>query len=219
MDQRTVKSGNRRERKKGETRQLIIDVAMEMFREQGFQATSMEQIANRVDISKVTVYKYFSVKEAIVSAFMQIVNSKNKEEEIPQLIKEFPDTRSRLMELYRRSFEWMKENQEIYKVYFGYRMQNLFDTFHDPSTRSGFEGVLAMIITAGQEADEIRRDLSAELLSRHIEMMGAVSFKPWWIDPDAFSLEENLGPAIDLFFHGCAGKENAPDATGGGVHE
>lgn len=204
MDQRTVNSGNRRERKKGETRQQIITVAMEMFREQGFKTTSMEQIANRVDISKVTIYKYFPVKEAIVNECMQVTNSKLKEEEIPQLIKEFPDTRSRLMELYRRSFEWMKENQEIYKVYFGNRMQNLFDSCHDLSRRSGFEGVLAMIITAGQESGEIRRDLSAELLARHFEMMGGAAFMSWWNHPDAFSLEENLGPAIDLFLHGAA---------------
>jgi AcrR family transcriptional regulator len=192
---------------------------MAMFREQGFHTTSMEQIANQVDISKVTIYKYFPVKEAIVNEFMQIVNSKSKEEEIPRLIEEFPDTRSRLMELFQRSFEWMKENREIYKVYFGYRMQNLFESFRDPCTRSGFEGVLAMIISTGQEEGEIRRDMSAELLARHFEMMGAVSFMPWWIDPDAFSLEENLGTAIDLFLQGGAEKGNVHDATGGGIYE
>jgi AcrR family transcriptional regulator len=202
VDQIAINSVNRRERKKCETRQQIIDSAMEMFRKKGFQATSMEQIANRVDISKVTIYNYFPVKEAIVSEFMQATTSKRKEEEILRLIESFPDTKSRLMDFYRRSFEEMKGNREIYKVYFGYRMKSLFESIRDPSTRSGFEGLLAMILSAGQEAGEIRQDMSAELLARHLEMMGAVVFMPWWIDPDTFTLEENLRPAIDLFLNG-----------------
>ena len=203
MDEKAVNTGTRRERKKEETRQKIIDVAMELFSRQGVHATTMEQIADLVDVSKVTIYNYFPVKEAIVNASMQGCNRKIREEKIPQLIEDFPDTRSRLMELFRGSHEWMKANREIYKVYFGYRMQNLFDSFRDQSRRSGFEGVLAMIVGAGQEAGEIRRDMSAEILARHLEMMGAAAFMPWWVDPDSFSLEENLGPAIDLFLNGA----------------
>lgn len=207
MDEKVVNSGSRRERKKEETRQRIIDVAMGLFREHGFQTTTMEQIADGVDVSKVTLYNYFPVKEAIVSAFMQVASQRRREDEIPQLIRDFSDTRSRLLELLRRSHEWMKENREIYKIYFGYRMQNLFESLRDPSTRSGFEGVLAMIIRAGQEAGEIRRDMSAEILARNYEMMSAAAFMPWWIDPDSFSLEDNLEPTIDLFLNGARGKE------------
>jgi AcrR family transcriptional regulator len=207
VDQRTINNGNRRERKKGETRQQIINTAMHMFREQGFQTTSMEQIANKVDISKVTIYNYFPVKEAIVSEYMQSGNRRIREEKIPQLIEDFPDTRSRLLELFRMSHEWMKENREIYKVYFGYRMQNLFESFRDQSKRSGFEGVLAMIIGVGREDGEIRRDMSEEFLARHFEMMSAAAFMPWWADPDTFSLEENLGPTIDLFLNGASPRE------------
>jgi AraC-like DNA-binding protein len=61
-----------------------------------------------------------------------------------------------------------------------------------------------MIIGAGQESGEIRRNMSAELLARHFEMMGGTAFMSWWNDPDAFSLEENMGPAIDLFLYGAA---------------
>jgi len=206
VDEKAVNTGSRRERKKEETRQKIIDVAMELFRERGFHATTMEQIAGLVDVSKVTIYNYFPVREAIINECMQAGNRKRKEEEIPRLIEDFPDTRSRLMELFRRSLEWMTENREIYKVYFGYRMQNLCDSFRDQSKRSGFEGVLAMIISAGQETGEIKRRMSAELLARHLEMMSGAAFMPWWADPDNFSLEKNLGPTIDLFLYGAKRK-------------
>ena len=62
---------NRRERKKQETRQKIIKIAMYLFRKQGFDSTSMEQIADDVDISKATLYNYFPVKESIISEYWQ----------------------------------------------------------------------------------------------------------------------------------------------------
>lgn len=38
---------------------LILSVAMRLFKEQGVNATSMEQIAQEVDIAEGTLYNYF----------------------------------------------------------------------------------------------------------------------------------------------------------------
>lgn len=51
-------------------RQAIIDVAKEAFCQQGFENTSMSEIANRVGGSKATLYNYFSSKEEIFTAVM-----------------------------------------------------------------------------------------------------------------------------------------------------
>lgn len=51
-------------------RQSIIDVAAEAFREQGFDATSMSDVASRVGGSKATLYNYFPSKEALFIAVM-----------------------------------------------------------------------------------------------------------------------------------------------------
>lgn len=44
-------------------RQSIVDVAAEVFREQGFERTSMGEICQRVGGSKATIYNYFASKE------------------------------------------------------------------------------------------------------------------------------------------------------------
>jgi AcrR family transcriptional regulator len=183
-----------------------MNVGMRLFREQGFNATTMEQIADQVDVSKVTIYNYFPVKEAIVSDFFQAGSREVRDEKIPDLIKAFPDTKSRLLELFKRSHEWIKENREIYKIYFGYRMQNLLDSFRDESKRSGFEEVLAMIISVGQEAGELTSDLSATSLARHLEMMSGAALIEWWMHPDTFSFEKDFGATIDLFLNGARTK-------------
>lgn len=46
-------------------RQAILDIAAEAFRELGFEATSMSEIAARLGGSKATLYSYFKSKEEI----------------------------------------------------------------------------------------------------------------------------------------------------------
>lgn len=51
-------------------RQAIVETAVEAFRERGFDATSMSDIAVRVGGSKATLYSYFPSKEALFVAVM-----------------------------------------------------------------------------------------------------------------------------------------------------
>jgi AcrR family transcriptional regulator len=53
----------RRERKKRETREALVDAAMDLFAEQGVDGTTIEQISDRVDVSERTFYRYFATKE------------------------------------------------------------------------------------------------------------------------------------------------------------
>ena len=51
-------------------RQAIIDVATEVFREHGFERTSMSEICARVGGSKATLYSHFASKEEL---FVEVV--------------------------------------------------------------------------------------------------------------------------------------------------
>lgn len=55
-----------RERKKRRTRQLIADEALALFAAQGFQDTTIRQIADAAEVSPRTVSAYFPAKEALV---------------------------------------------------------------------------------------------------------------------------------------------------------
>lgn len=59
-------------RSKCETRrQNIIEIAAEVFRESGFEAASMSEIAVRVGGSKATLYNYFNSKEELFVAVVR----------------------------------------------------------------------------------------------------------------------------------------------------
>src|SRR5262245_35250081 len=55
-----------RERKKKQTRELLVDVARKLFSERGFENVSVAEIARVADVSQATVYNYFPTKEDLV---------------------------------------------------------------------------------------------------------------------------------------------------------
>jgi TetR/AcrR family transcriptional regulator, cholesterol catabolism regulator len=56
---------SRRERKKEETRERIFQAAMRLFKQKGFEATTVDEIAEKADVAKGTFFNYFPHKEAI----------------------------------------------------------------------------------------------------------------------------------------------------------
>ena len=58
---------------RGNTKQEILDAALELFSVQGFEATSIAQIAGAVGIRKASLYSHFENKQAILNALVQKV--------------------------------------------------------------------------------------------------------------------------------------------------
>jgi AcrR family transcriptional regulator len=57
--------------KAGETRDAILDAAVELFITEGFEKTSMDAIAIAASVAKGTLYYHFKSKEGIVEAVVQ----------------------------------------------------------------------------------------------------------------------------------------------------
>lgn len=62
---------DRRTRRREQGRSQVYAAAVELFVEQGFDNTTMEQIADRADVARATVFNYFQRKTAFLEEWMR----------------------------------------------------------------------------------------------------------------------------------------------------
>src|SRR4051794_21016843 len=96
----TTDTAPRQRRPRGETRERILDVALELFNEQGYDKTSLREIAERLGVTKAALYYHFKSKEDIVASLFEDV-----EQEVEKIItwaEAQPPTLETRLELIRR---------------------------------------------------------------------------------------------------------------------
>jgi AcrR family transcriptional regulator len=82
-----------RERKKLKTRIAIRNATYALIEEQGYDATTIEQIAERAEVSPSTVFRYFPTKEDIIltdeydSLMEDLVRERPADEPIPETMR------------------------------------------------------------------------------------------------------------------------------------
>lgn len=92
---------------RGHTREQIREVALELFSEQGYDKTSLREIAERLGLTKAALYYHFKSKEEIVGAIVESYLG-----EVDDLIawaKQQPPTPETRHELLRRYSEVVAE--------------------------------------------------------------------------------------------------------------
>jgi AcrR family transcriptional regulator len=105
---------------KGEqTRRHIFDCALELFREQGFEATTMQDIAARADVVKSAAYYYFPGKEAIIQAYYEAVQSE-QERICAEVYARSKNLKVRLKAALETKFDQVKDDRRLLGVVFRY---------------------------------------------------------------------------------------------------
>lgn len=193
---------SRRERKKTAIQMQIMRRAIELFRKQGFDSTTMEQIASEADVAKRTLYSYFPVKEAIIS-FYWGSNVEENTERFPQLLSEYPDTRSRLKAVFSSAAEAFKSDPEFARIEFGFQFQLLGRDPLNQMYQSGFDEFLAAVIDAGQHTGDLRTDIPTQELASQLVWAFTSASLMWFSAPHSFSLECRLDMTVDCFLDGA----------------
>ncbi len=105
--------------KGAQTRSVIFESALELFREQGFDSTTMQEIAKRAAVVKSAAYYYFPSKEAIVQAYYETVQAE-QERLCAELLLASKDLKRRLARALHSKLELAKNDRNLLGVVFRY---------------------------------------------------------------------------------------------------
>lgn len=115
----TATSGAARRDGRGATREQILDTAIEMFRRDGFEETTMREVAARAGLALGLTYYYFPSKEALVMAYYERVQREHDRlarERLPRL----RSLRERLEMLLETKLEILKHDRRLLGAVFRY---------------------------------------------------------------------------------------------------
>lgn len=212
MEPTDVPGESRLERKKKETRRRIIEVAVDLFQRQGFNNTTMEQIAEVADIARKTLYNHFPVKEAIADEYVKGISKGLAQETFDNLLN-LPDTRTRLIAAFDKAYEWVEINPEITGICLGYRLKNMFMGPECSYRETATESIMAKIIRQGRQSGEIKRDVSVKLMVQQLNISRAVIVLNWLQEPSRFELRKEMAKIVDLFIYGVIEREGSQIQT------
>ena len=102
-----------------ETRRQILDTALALFRERGFEETTIRDIAGRAGLSLGAAYYYFKSKEAIVGAYYDYVQHEHLVRSREAFARD-GDLRDRLRAALHTKIDIMQEDRRLLRALFRY---------------------------------------------------------------------------------------------------
>lgn len=194
------------ERKKKEIRARIIAEAGELFNQQGFENTTMDQIAAKAVVARKTLYNYFPFKEAIADEYVRSI-SKDTAQETMETLSDLPDTRSRLIAAINNRYDWLELNPEICGIALMYRMKIMLQEPNHKFEPSGTQSLIMDILHTSQEVGEMRSDIPIERVFGFIDVMRTVTVLDWLKDSSRVNLREETVQLVDLVLYGAFNRQ------------
>ena len=196
---------DRRGRKRQRTASHLSATAFRLFESKGYEAISMEQIADEADVAKATLYNYFPIKEALIAhRFREDIATGMSERATALAAHKTFDARMRY--LLRESAAWHTARKAYLPHYLRfltsqahYGSESLRHSIYDSGTRQ----ILTLMLQAAQQSGEVATRQTAAQIAWSFEylLFGAVS--AWLADPGK-NLTERFLSAFDLVLHGVA---------------
>ncbi|MBK7866473.1 MAG: TetR/AcrR family transcriptional regulator [Ignavibacteriales bacterium] len=106
----------RKEREKHEKRRLILDKAMQLFVDEGYENVSIRKIAEKIEYSPATIYLYFSDKDEILGNLQK--EGFDKFYDFLSKAESETDPVQRVRKLGRMYIKFGLENPEYYDLMF-----------------------------------------------------------------------------------------------------
>jgi AcrR family transcriptional regulator len=189
----------RRERKRQESRERLYTAAIGLFLENGFDATTVDQIANRADVARATAFNHFPQK----IAYLEEWGKRRRQHVRAQLAHDAPGADTAASRLSRYLHEMAALNTAA---------RSETQVLMDPSIRLGqalrsptLDIDLAEVVRAGQNNGEFRTEVDAAQVGVVLAASYFSTVLRWaTADPPPFDLDLRIQQTLDLVLRGLS---------------
>lgn len=168
-----------------ETRRRLIEIAMELFRENGYEKTSVQQICDTADLTRNAFYYHFKTKDDILVAFFR---ETLLESDIPIDVLLETTTFDKLLHLYHACMcVFQNEGVDVMRNFIRIKISGSLPA----QTRKSFlEAYAPPLIQQCQKEGTISSGLSAERIASLIEKMMSGEISIWCETGGTYDLAE-----------------------------
>ncbi|ORU94482.1 MAG: hypothetical protein A6F70_08900 [Cycloclasticus sp. symbiont of Bathymodiolus heckerae] len=190
--------------KKDKTREVLLDKAAQMFSRQGYQSTSLKEIAAAANMKAGSLYYHFASKEALMAEVLdrsiQFI-SDTVAEEIEKLnenytfedgLKAFINGHlTAILKHPDYTTTTIRNNGQIPKAV----------QLSAHTKREHYEQQWRRLMAQGREEDFIRPDLDEQLF--RLMVLGSLNWSSVWYKPSGESIDSLVKHFTQVFLNGC----------------
>jgi AcrR family transcriptional regulator len=198
----------RSRRKTQDKRERILSAALRVISEKGYEASSIETIAERAEVSKGSVYRYYSSKESLVNELINSMFDKLAEK-IQESIHQDIDAIELIEVQIRRYLEFIEHNKDFYMMILN------VPTMMGPVARAQyFTRILEQVPTLKQKIIEDAERRKIKVTSFFTVYYGVMGFldgviHKWLRSNCSYSLVDEIPIVLETVLHGIVNGEYA----------
>jgi AcrR family transcriptional regulator len=179
----------RRQLQAKRTKAAILDSALTLFDERGFDAVTVEEITREAGVAKGSFYTYFSTKsDIIVAEFWKI--DQYYREYADRNLKRYTTASEKLLAFTRAQMRYVRDvvgNGNLKVLYANQTLDDGDDKIIIKKERQWYQ-IVESIIQLGQERGEFRTDLTAVVMAELFNRSARAVFLDWCISNASFDL-------------------------------
>ncbi len=187
---------NRHQRQRLRTRKLLVQAAVELTLEKGYEAVTVQDITDRADLGRGTFYVHFNDKEDVLWTAIQI-GFQETEAKAHSQFKDVPLPARLEYYYYLNIFHHAESNRALYRVMLGRQGSSTLKA----RVQAYFESELSRDISF--LPNQLFSEFSApkEILAQVVT--GAVmQLMLWWLEtPNNYSPEQMAGMLYEIMHH------------------
>ncbi|MCJ7601215.1 MAG: TetR/AcrR family transcriptional regulator [Desulfobulbaceae bacterium] len=185
-----------REEKKRRTRKAILQAAVQLFGDKGYERTSIDELARAAGVGKGTIYSYFQTKSEIFLAFC--------EDELDHVYAEVAEkTRAdaslaeQLMALFMGEFRYVTRHKDFGRLLLRemiFPKELTVERSKDLDNR--YIDFLSAMCKKAQQRGELRRDVDLLFVCGHFYALYLITVSAWYMG--RLQTDDDVAEALQL---------------------